>query len=71
MESNKIAIAALLFIILIVGINFAMYATLGSYSARVGVESSDRVFGMGLGTIEAPDFTVHTCFYLTFRWTQR
>ena len=26
MESNKIAIAALLFIILIVGINFAMYA---------------------------------------------
>ena len=53
------------------GVNFAMYATLGSYSARVGVESSDRVFGMGLGTIEAPDFTVHTCFYLTFRWTQR
>jgi len=26
MESNKLAIAALLFIILIVGINFAMYA---------------------------------------------
>ena len=26
MESNKIAIAALLFIILIVGVNFAMYA---------------------------------------------
>jgi len=26
MESNKIALAALLFIILIVGINFAMYA---------------------------------------------
>jgi len=26
MESNKIAIAALLFIVLIVGINFAMYA---------------------------------------------
>jgi len=53
------------------GVNFAMYATLGSYSARVGVESSDRVIGMGLGTIEDPDFTVHTCFYLTFRWTKR
>lgn len=26
MESNKVAIAALLFIVLIVGINFAMYA---------------------------------------------
>ena len=26
MESNKVAIAALLFIILVVGINFAMYA---------------------------------------------
>jgi hypothetical protein len=53
------------------GVNFPMFATLGSYSARVGVESSDRVVGMGMGTIENPDFTVHTCFYLTFRWTQR
>ncbi len=53
------------------GVNFPMFATLGSYSARVGVESSDRVVGMGMGTIEDPDFTVHTCFYLTFRWTQR
>jgi len=53
------------------GVNFPMFATLGSYSARVGVEPSDRVVGMGMGTIENPDFTVHTCFYLIFRWTQR
>jgi hypothetical protein len=53
------------------GVNFPMFAVLGSYSARVGAELSDRVVGMGMGTIENPDFTVHTCFYLTFRWTQR
>lgn len=32
MESNKLAIAALLFIILIVGINFAMYAIARSWT---------------------------------------
>jgi hypothetical protein len=53
------------------GVNFPMFATLGSYSARVGVESSDRVVGMGMGTIENPNFTVHTSFYLIFRWAQR
>jgi len=36
MESNKIAIAALLFIVLIVGINFAMYAI-----ARGATKGSD------------------------------
>jgi len=36
MDSNKIAIAALLFIILIVGINFAMYAI-----ARGATKSGD------------------------------
>jgi hypothetical protein len=46
-----------------------MYHTLGSYSARVGGgQPSDRVVGMGLGTPEQPDFTIHTCFYLTFKW---
>ncbi|MBN1137342.1 MAG: hypothetical protein JXM73_12205 [Anaerolineae bacterium] len=53
------------------GVNFPMFAALGSYSARVGVELSDRVVGMGMGTVEKPDFTIHTCFYLIFRWTQR
>ena len=51
------------------GANVAMYQTLGSYGARVGGgQPSDRVVGMGLGTPEKPDFTIHTCFYLTFKW---
>jgi hypothetical protein len=53
------------------GVNFPMYNTLGSYAVNVGGTPSDRVVGLGLGTIEAPNFTVHTCFYLTFRLTYR
>ena len=53
------------------GVNFPTFGTLGSYSARVGIEPSDRVVGMGMGTVDAPNFTIHTCFYLTFRWTLR
>jgi hypothetical protein len=50
------------------GANFPMYATLGSYSASVVGAPSDKVVGMGLGTVETPAFTVHTTFYLTFQW---
>ncbi|MCL7455075.1 MAG: hypothetical protein M8467_18720 [Anaerolineae bacterium] len=51
------------------GANFPMDNVLGSYSARVGgSQPSDRIAGMGLGTPEEPDFTIHTCFYLTFKW---
>jgi hypothetical protein len=51
------------------GANVAMYQTLGSYSARVGgSQPSDRIVGMGLGTPEEPYLTIHTCFYLTFKW---
>jgi hypothetical protein len=49
------------------GANFGMYNTLGSYAVRVGGAPSDRVVGMGLGTATAPNFTVHTSFYLTFQ----
>jgi hypothetical protein len=52
------------------GTNFPMYNTLGSYAVKVGGAPSDRVVGMGLGTLETPNFKVHTCFYLTFRWVQ-
>jgi hypothetical protein len=52
-------------------VNFPMYNTLGSYSVRVLGFPSDRVGGLGLGTIEAPNFKVHTCFYLTFRLAYR
>lgn len=51
------------------GTNFPMFATLGGYNARVGGGApSDRVTGMGMGTPELPDFTIHTSFYLTYRW---
>jgi hypothetical protein len=45
-----------------------MYNTLGSYSVSIGGSPSDRIVGMGLGTADAPAFTIHTCFYLVFRW---
>ena len=52
------------------GVNFPMYATLGSYAVGVGGAPSDRVVGLGLGTAAAPAFTIHTSFYLTFRWVE-
>ena len=52
-------------------VNFPMYNTLGSYAVRVLGFPSDRITGLGLGTIECPDFTIHTCFYLTFRLAYR
>jgi hypothetical protein len=52
-------------------VNFPMYNTLGSYAASLSGAPSDRLVGMGLGTADAPDFTIHTCFYLTFRLAYR
>jgi hypothetical protein len=49
------------------GANFPMYAPLGSYSVEVAGVASDRVVGLGLGSAEAPDIKLHTCFYLVFR----
>jgi CRP-like cAMP-binding protein len=51
--------------------NFPMYNTLGSYVVSVAGLPSDLVAGLGLGSIEQPDFKVHTCFYLTFQRTTR
>ena len=45
--------------------------TLCSYSAQVTGLPSDRVVGMGLGTPEHPDLSIHTCFNLTFQRTTR
>jgi hypothetical protein len=53
------------------GVNFGMYNTLGSYAVSVGGAPSDRIVGLGLGTAEAPNFTIHTSFYLTFRLAYR
>jgi hypothetical protein len=53
------------------GTDFAMYNTLGSYAVRVGGGAlSDRIVGLGLGTPEHPDWTIHTSFYLLFRWDE-
>jgi hypothetical protein len=53
------------------GVDFAMYNCLGSYAVSVGGGPGDRVVGLGLGTPETPNFTVHTSFYLVFRMAQR
>jgi hypothetical protein len=52
------------------GANFPMYNTLGSYAVSIGGAPSDRIVGLGLGTTENPNFKVHTCFFLVFRWVQ-
>ena len=49
------------------GGNFPMYNTLGSYSVTVPGLPSDTVVGLGMGTPEQPDFTIHTNFFLTFQ----
>jgi LysM repeat protein len=46
-----------------------MYNVLCSYSAYVEGLPSDVVAGMGLGTPEHPDWTIHTGFILTFQRT--
>ena len=53
------------------GTNFPMYNTLGSYEVSVAGLPSDIIVGMGLGSIQQPKFTVHTCFFLVFQRTMR
>jgi hypothetical protein len=51
------------------GGNYAMYATMGSYSVEMvaGAGASDRVAGLGMGTPEEPGVKHHTSFGLRFR----
>jgi CRP-like cAMP-binding protein len=51
--------------------NFPMYNTLGSYSVGVAGLPSDRIVGLGLGTVDQPQFKVHTNFFLTFQRVRR
>jgi hypothetical protein len=46
-----------------------MFSALCSYTAFVEGLPSDAVVGMGLGTPEHPDWTIHTGFVLTFQRT--
>ncbi|HSR32851.1 MAG TPA: hypothetical protein VLY63_19990, partial [Anaerolineae bacterium] len=50
------------------GGNFAMFATMGSYTARVVAASgaSDAVSGLGMGTPDEPGIKHHTSFGLRF-----
>jgi hypothetical protein len=51
--------------------NFPMYNTLGSYAVSIPGLPSDTIVGMGLGSIDQPDFNVHTNFFLTFQRVTR
>lgn len=51
--------------------NFPMYATLGSYSVSIPGLPSDTIVGLGMGTAEQPNFTIHTNFLLTFQRVQK
>lgn len=49
--------------------NFGMYAQAPAYNAApVGL--SDKVDGMGLGSIEQPRYNIHTSYGLTWQWTE-
>jgi LysM repeat protein len=50
-------------------VKWPMFSALCAYSAYVEGLPSDMVTGMGLGTPEHPDWTVHTGFVLTFQRT--
>ena len=54
------------------GANFPMYGVLGSYNVRIpGTIPSDTAVGLGMGTPDQPNFTIHTNFLLKFqlvRW---
>ena len=51
--------------------NFPMYNTLGSYVVAVAGLPSDTIVGLGMGTADQPDFTIHTNFFLTFKKVRR
>lgn len=54
------------------GANFPMYGLLGSYSVKVpGTIPSDTIVGLGMGTPEQPNFTIHTNFLLKFQLITR
>jgi LysM repeat protein len=50
-------------------VKYPMFNTVCSYSVYVEGLPSDMVAGLGLGTPEHPDWTIHTGFVLTFQRT--
>jgi hypothetical protein len=51
-----------------VGDNFPMYNAGNPYGAHIADGPGDVVEGMGLGTPEQRNFTIHVCYILTFQW---
>jgi hypothetical protein len=50
--------------------NFAMYARAPAYRAvPASGAPADAVTGLGMGSIEAPLYAIHTCYGFTWRWT--
>lgn len=50
--------------------DFAMFTVAPAYAAQpAGDAPTDRVEGMGLGSIEAPFHTIHTSYGLIWQWT--
>jgi hypothetical protein len=50
-------------------VDFPMFAAGHSYHVRVATGASDRVLGMGLGSIAEPAMGIHISYRLTFRRT--
>jgi hypothetical protein len=48
-------------------LNFDMYNPAPSYSVEIADGVSDRVEGLGLGDLEAPEYNVHTAYRLVFQ----
>ena len=50
--------------------DFAMFTVAPAYAAQPNTDApADRVEGMGLGSIEAPLYTIHTSYGLVWQWS--
>lgn len=49
-------------------VDFAMFAHSKSYGLKVLSGPSDSVWGMGLGSVEQPDWNIHVSYRFTFQW---
>jgi hypothetical protein len=51
------------------GVDFAMFARAPAYGVEIADAISDRVEGLGLGSLAAPHHNIHTSYRLVFRRT--
>lgn len=50
--------------------DFDLHAHGRSYGFKVLDGPSDEVFGMGLGSVEQPDWNIHVSYWFEMKWTQ-